>query len=191
MTRIFSVLLMVFLLSTPAFAREIAGVDVPEQIAVGNGVDLHLNGAGIRYKFFFKIYIAELYMEHPAAHAGQVIKDDGQKRVVMHFIYSEVEKDQLVDGWNEDFQASLGQEKFDTLKDRVNHFNDMFETVKSGDEILMDYIPGKGTQVTINGKVKGVVPGKDFNDALLGLWLGKEPISSTLRTELLDYSKHK
>jgi hypothetical protein len=130
-------------------------------------------------------------MEHPAANAGKVIKDEGQKRVVMHFLYSKGEKSEWVDGWNHDFKASLTEKQFDALKDRIAHYNDMFETIKSGDEIVLDYIPGKGTQVTIRGKVKGVVPGKDFNDALLNLWLGEDPISSTLRSELLSYPAQK
>jgi Chalcone isomerase-like len=186
--RIVKVLLLLVLFSTPVFAREIADVNIPEQVSVGDGVTLHLNGAGIRYKYFFKIYVAELYMQHPAADVEKVLKDDGEKRVVMHFIYSEVGKDKLVEGWNEGFRANLAPQELAALQEKINRFNAMFDTVKSGDEISLDYTPGKGTEVTIRGRVKGVVAGKDFNDALLAIWLGKEPVSDELRKELLGNS---
>ncbi len=187
--RILSIVLLLVLVSAPAFAGEIADVTVPEQIHAPDGVSLRLNGAGIRYKFFFKIYVAELYMEHPAVDAEKVIADQGQKKVVMHFIYSEVGKDKLVEGWNEGFHANLSPNQFAALQERINSFNAMFDTVKSGDEISLDYIPGQGTQVTIRGQVKGVVAGKDFNDALLSIWLGKEPVSDELRKELLEHTE--
>ncbi len=38
-------------------ALEIAGTAVPESVQVDKGKTLQLNGAGIRSKFFFKIYI--------------------------------------------------------------------------------------------------------------------------------------
>jgi hypothetical protein len=35
--------------------------------------------------------------------------------------------------------------------------------------VWIDYLPGKGTRVTVNGTLRGIVPGADFNRALLGL----------------------
>jgi len=107
----------------------------------------------------------------------------------MHFVYSEVDKDKLVEGWNEGFHGNLSPQQFAALQDKINRFNGMFDTVKSGDEIFLDYIPGKGTEVRIRGQKKGVIAGKDFNDALLAIWLGKEPVSDELRQELLGNSQ--
>ena len=44
---------------------------------------------------------------------------------------------------------------------------------------------GTGTQVTIKGTVKGVIAGKDFNDALLSIWLGEKPVTAKLKDEML------
>jgi hypothetical protein len=51
--------------------------------------------------------------------------------------------------------------------------------------ILLDYLPGAGTRVTIKGQVKGVIPGQDFNDALLEVWLGARPASGGLKRAML------
>ena len=44
--------------------------------------------------------------------------------------------------------------------------------------------------VTINGKNRGVVVGKDFNDALLKIWLGAKPVTKSLRNDLLGMSQN-
>ena len=49
-------------------------------------------GPASRSKIVFDIYVAQLYLEHPAATAREVISADGRKRMVMHFLYDKVEK---------------------------------------------------------------------------------------------------
>jgi hypothetical protein len=39
----------------------------------------------------------------------------------------------------------------------------------------MTYVPGTGTTVTVNGKVKGTLPGKAVNDAIVATWIGPDP----------------
>ena len=173
------------LLSLPAGAREIADVDVAETVVQTNGTTLHLNGAGIRSKFFFKIYIAALYLENINPDAAQVIESDGGKRMAMHFLYDEVDKDDLVEAWNDGFSGNGSPAQLADLSGQIAAFNALFDTVKSGDSIILDYIPGAGTSVSIRGENKGMVAGKPFNDLLLSIWLGKEPVSGDLRDDLL------
>lgn len=177
------------LLSFPAYAREVAGVNVAETLEGTSGTSLKLNGAGIRSKLFFKIYVAELYLQNPSADLKAVIGDDVQKRMIMHFLYKELSKEKMVEIWNEGFAANTTPEQLATLKDRIQQFNDMFVTVKKGDEVELDYFPGTGTKVTIAGIEKGVVSGKDFSDALLAIWLGEKPASPDLKKELLNFKQ--
>ena len=181
------ILCCLFLLSLPANAKEIAGVMVQEALQTDDGVVLHLNGAGIRSKFFFDIYIAELYMEHPSNVVGDVIGVQGRKRIVMHFLYDEVGKDKLIAGWDEGFADNSKADEVVKLQERIDQFNGMFDDVKKGDTIVLDFVPGQGTRVTVAKQEKGVIPGKDFNDALLRIWLGKNPVTKGLKEKLLSY----
>lgn len=172
----------------PAFtsANEVAGVNVPEQVDVNPGaVPLSLNGAGIRSKFFIKVYVGALYLPRKAGTAEQVLAENGSKRVAMYILYSEISKEKLVEGWNDGFRNNLAPAHLEQLRDRLERFNALFETVKTGDVILMDYLPEQGTRVTIRGQEKGIVPGKDFNDALLLVWLGEHPASGSLKKAML------
>ena len=179
----------VLLTALPAGAREIAGVDVAESLKSDGGTTLHLNGAGVRSKFIFDIYIAQLYMEHPANSTEGILGAEGQKRIVMHFLYSKVEKEKLIDGWNEGFEENSTADELALLKERITRFNSLFVDVKKNDAIVLDFIPTTGTRVVIAGEEKGSVEGKDFNDALLKIWLGKKPVTSALRKELLNYKQ--
>ncbi|TKB27100.1 hypothetical protein FCL47_07940 [Desulfopila sp. IMCC35006] len=183
------ILCCLFLWSVPANAQEIAGVMVQETLKNDDGTVMHLNGAGIRSKFFFDIYIAELYMEHPSNVAGEVINGGGRKRITMQFLYDEVGKDKLIEGWNEGFTGNTSAAEIATLQARINQFNSMFVDVKKGDLIVLDFVPDQGTFVTIAKQEKGVIPGKDFNDALLRIWLGDKPVDKGLKEKMLSYNK--
>lgn len=182
------ILCCLFLCGAPVNAQEIAGVMVQETVKTDDGTMLHLNGAGIRSKFFFDIYIAELYLEHPANAASEVVAADGGKRIVMHFLYDKVEKDKLVEGWNEGFAGNSKAEEVVQLQGSIDQFNAMFTDVQKGDLVVLDFIPEKGTVVTIAKQEKGVIPGKDFNDALLRIWLGDKPVDNGLKEKLLSYN---
>ena len=168
-------------------AREFRGIDVPDQVLLdGASDDISINGVGMRTKFFFDIYIGALYLEEAAKSRDQVLYQKGSKRILMHFVYDEVGSKKLVAGWNEGFEENLNDEKLAELAERIKNFNAMFETVHAGDEILLDYIPSQGTRITIKGEVKGIIEGKDFNQALLNIWLGDEPADDDLKEAMLN-----
>jgi len=176
--------LLLVLSSLDASALEIAGVSVPQTVTVENN-QLVLNGAGIRKKFFFKIYVGALYLTARQSKVEAILADPGPKSIVMTFLYKEVETEKLVDGWNEGFANNSSAKEVRELKARISRFNSMFVTVHRGDEIRLDYLPDKGTQVTINNSVKGIVEGEDFSRALLKIWLGPEPADSNLKDAML------
>lgn len=172
--------------NTGLFARELADVNLSEKISVnGLNQELLLNGAGIRYKFFFKIYIGALYLTEMQTDASRIIKADHPNRVLMHFIYDEVEQQKLVSAWLDGFKANVGHDEFERLQERLTRFNEMFSDLHNGDVVLLDYLPEKGTRVTIKGEEKGVIAGADFNRALLSVWLGKDPVTDELKDAML------
>ncbi len=162
-----------------------AGVAIDEQISQSDGTTLHFNGAGIRSKFVFKVYLAMFYLENPNKDRQAVISDSGAKQLIMHFLYKKVGKDDLVEAWNEGFNNNGSPDQLETLKSEIEQFNAMFDTVKAGDRVVLDYIPEKGTVVSIRGEQKGTIAGKPFNDLMLSIWLGDKPVGEKLRANLL------
>lgn len=95
--RIIITALILLFVSCPISAKEIAGVAIDEQISQSDGTTLHFNGAGIRSKFVFKVYLAMLYLENPNKDRQAMISDSGSKQLIMHFLYKKVGKDDLVE----------------------------------------------------------------------------------------------
>ena len=81
-------------------SSEIAGVNI-SSYTNRKGVDskLILNGAGIRYKFFFKIYVAVLYLSVQEKNDFRVLQSFPSKRMMVYIAYSEVLYEKLVTGW--------------------------------------------------------------------------------------------
>ncbi len=172
------------LLAVPPYAKSLKGVTLPDTVII-EGRHCALVGMGVRKKFFFKIYVGGLYMEHPAHKPKRVIGDLGIKRVVMHFLYKEVSAKKMREAWTDDFKANL-DERFNTLKPKIDTFNGFFtKPIRRGDEVWVTYLPGKGTQVIIGGKEAGIIPGIDFMKAVFSVWFGEMPADSHLKWGML------
>jgi hypothetical protein len=181
-----AVFIILALLFMQAEGREVAGVGLPDKVTLeGDTTPLVLNGAGIRKKVFFSIYLASLYLPSLSDDAGAILDADQPRRLQMDMLYSEVEKQKLVDAWNDGFTANHSKEALAPLNERITRFNEMFETLVAGDQVQLDYLPAQGTRVVINGKERGLIPGQDFNQALLKIWLGESPVTRSLKRDLL------
>ena len=179
-------LLLSLTLSIPAQAKEVAGIDVAENISFSEqSTKLKLNGAGIRTKFIFDIYIGSLYLRKKSNNPKEIYTMHGEKRISMHFLYDEIEKPKLIDGWNSGFENNLSSNDLSSFKQQIDQFNSLFVTVQKGDVINLDFTPTTGTHVVLNDKIMGLVEGDAFFSALLKIWLGKEPVDSDLKEAML------
>lgn len=174
------------LLLSPAtiLAKEVAGVTLPETITLGSK-PLVLNGAGIRSKFFVKVYVGALYLPARTRDAETILRGTGPVAMHMYIVHSEVSKEKLVDAWNDRFDANLDAAERARLGARIERFNGLFRTVRKGEVIRLDYLPGAGTTVSINHETRGVIEGEDFMQAWLRIWLGREPADAGLKQGLL------
>lgn len=174
---------------TSVQAREVAGVSVPEAVTLHSGdTTLNLNGAGVRRKFFMSIYVGSLYLTAATADADKVINMPGAKRVSMQIVYSEIPPKKLIPAWNKGFEDNLAPEVLRSLRPRIANFNGLFPTLRKGDRVDIDIVPGAGTSVWVNDKLQGKVGGEDFAKALLRIWLGKNPVDKSLKRALLGGS---
>ena len=179
-------LLSLLIYSLPASAIEIEGVKIPEtDTSADSKTTLVLNGAGLREKFFVDVYVGSLYLQAKTPDASAILSDDGPASVHMHIIYSEISKKKITDGWIDGLDANLSESELQSFQPRVDAFNKLFTVLKEGDVIRIDYSPAKGTEVRINDEWRGAVEGNDFFRALLKIWIGSNPISKSLKQDML------
>ncbi|HXT19658.1 MAG TPA: chalcone isomerase family protein, partial [Thermoanaerobaculia bacterium] len=167
-------LLLAALAAAPLAAGTLAGVTMPET-ATADGHQLQLNGMGLRSKAIFKVYVAGLYLPDKESDWNKVLGEDEPRRVVMHWVLN-VGKDLICEGWHEGLEANNPKASAD-VKKNFDALCTKMEDAKTGDRFTFTYLPGKGTEVAINDKVKGEpLGGKPFADALFACWIGPHPV---------------
>ncbi len=180
--------LLICLLPWLSPAAEIEGVKLADSVRVSDaGSDLVLNGAGVRTRVVFKVYVSALYLQQKRSAPEAIIGDAGAKRVALHML-RDITAEQLFSALNDGLKANHAPEQLAKLETQTREFEAIFKKVqsaKTGDTILLDYLPGTGTRVTVNGDVKGTIVGAEFYAALLRIWLGDKPAEAGLKKALL------
>ncbi len=170
-----------------AATTEIAGVKIEDSATVG-GAKLPLNGAGIRYKGPFKVYVADLYVGKKVNSLDELVAAPGPKRLTMTML-REVEAGPFGKLLTRGMEDNNPKSEISKLVPGLIRMGDIFSANKvlvPGDTILLDWIPGTGLVVTAKGKVQGD-PFKEpeFYRALMSIWLGSVPADFKLKDSLL------
>lgn len=172
-------------LSLPVAARTIEGIVLPEQLRARDGTELQLHGAGVRRKFLFDIHVGALYLPTTGQDAATILERDQPARVEMHFLYRKASARRMAKAWRKAFAVNNDPEVLDRLQERIDRFVQLFPTAHAGDVFVMEYLPGEGTQVRVNGEPMGTIAGEAFFHALLGVFVGPEPADADLKRALL------
>ncbi len=165
-----------------ALAFTVDGVKIPDTVTV-EGKTLKLNGAGVRKKAIFRVYIASLYLEAPSKDGTAIVASSEMKSIRLHMVRN-VEGSKISGAIVEGFENN-SKDAMPKLKPRLDQLAKMIPDVKDGDEIALTWIPDKGTQVEVRGTNAGMIEGRDFADALFAVWLGPNPVQDDLKQALL------
>jgi len=166
---------------------EVGGVKY-EPFAQVAGTKLQLNGAGVRYKAIFKVYTAGLYLQNKAGTTEGVVNATGPRRMHIHML-REIDANELGKLFTRGMQENATREEFAKSINGTIKMGEMFAARKkllAGDYFTVDYIPGTGTIISVNGKPQ-IEPIKEpeFFSALMHIWLGPHPADSQLKDALL------
>jgi hypothetical protein len=170
-----------------AHAVEMAGVKVDDQARVGSS-ELVLNGAGVRTRLIFKVYVGALYLPDKTADAANILASAGPKRIAMTLLRDLTAK-QLVDALEDGLRANHTEAEMPALRARMDELAATMRGIgsaKEGSVVTLDYLPGSGTRVAVDGAEQGArIAGQDFYAALLKIWLGDKPVDATLKKAML------
>ena len=175
--------LVLLLTAFPAWAADVAGVNINEKASVAN-TELSLTGAGVRKRVFFQVYAIGLYVQDRKA---DPISQPGPKRVQIQML-RDVGADTFNEALVEGIKANHSEAQAKALEPRVAQFAATIaelKEAKKGMTIALDW-NGKATQVVVDGKPAGQpIEGEDFYRALLRIWLGEKPVQDDLKRALL------
>lgn len=176
-------------IASAALAVEIAGVKLDDKVQIApNTPELVLNGAGIRTRFLVKVYVGALYLPEKKTAVADVLALGGAKRMSLSML-RDLTAQQLTDALNEGFAANnppADQERYKGQLAELLATMSALGQAKNGEVVALDFVPGSGTRVLVNGAPKGKpIPDEGFYRAILKIWLGDKPVDADLKRGLL------
>jgi len=174
------------LAASNVFAAEVAGVRLDDKTSVETR-ELVLNGAGLRKRFVFNVYVIGLYLPEKAASPAAVLQMPGPKRAEIHMLRS-VGADTFTEALMEGLRENLSETELRALEPRAQELAAIMaelKEAKKGMTIALDWA-GTATRLVADGKPAGKpIAGEDFYRALLRILIGERPVQDDLKKALL------
>ena len=169
-------------------AAGVDGVQLEDKVVV-DGQPLQLNGMGLRTRYFFKVYVAGLYLPYRTASAQAAIDGRGAKRIVM-VMRRDATAEQFCASIAAGLRANNSEPQLAEVRAQTESLYAMIrakERAQEGMKIVLDYAPSAGaTTLYADGRALGpAMPGEPFFRALLRIWLGERPVQGDLKALLL------
>jgi len=170
-----------------AMASELAGITLEDKIRLDNQ-DLYLNGAGVRSKAIFQVFVAALYLSEKKTQAAEVLALSTAKRMQI-IMLRDISAERFGQNFMEGLKHNVSKEQKSKIIDQMIRLGEMFSKVpefRKGDKLTVDWLPDTGTVILINGKkTMDSLPDPLFYNALLKLWLGENTAQDSLKRQLL------
>ena len=187
-----SSLLAALLLAVGVQAAELEGVQLEERAQV-DGQALQLNGMAIRTRYFFKVYVAGLYLPQRVSSAQTAIEGPGPKRIVLVML-RDASAEQFCDSIDIGLAANHTDAELEKMQPQIDELFAKIRIIaeaRKGMRIVLDYSPSAGsTTLYIDGAAQGAaLRGPEFFRALLRIWLGERPAQADLKRALLGQSE--
>jgi hypothetical protein len=178
---------MAMSLGLPVHALEIGGVKLDDTATVA-GKPLLLNGAATRQILFIKFFTIGLYVEKKSTNPAEILAATGPKRVSIQ-LQRETNSDELGQAFVTAMSKNNSKEDKAKVVSQTTAFGEIFAslgTMKKGDVMALEWVPGKGTVTSYNGKTLGdPMPDIAFYNAVLRIWLGENPAQADMKPALL------
>lgn len=181
-------LLALLLVTGIAQAAELEGVKLADRVQV-DGQVLQLNGIALRTRFFFKVYVAGLYMPQKVTSAQAAFAATGAKRIVL-VMMRDADAEQFCESIGAGLRANHSDAELERVKAQTDALMAKIRRIgeaRKGTTIVLDYLPSLGgTMLEVDGIARGEpMAGDAFYDALLRIWLGERPAQADLKRALL------
>jgi hypothetical protein len=122
-----------------------------------------------------ELYALSLYLPSgTATDASRILVGGTLKLLRLDVTYDGRVPNDLPEEWAQQLREQVSREFMRTLQ---NHYNNL----KSGDTVRIAYVPGQGTTLTVNRRAVVTRPGSELMNAMLGMWIGRDPISGDMK----------
>jgi hypothetical protein len=166
--------------------QTVNGVNVEKNITVA-GQKLELNGAGLREKLWYDLYVGALYVTTKTSDGNTLVAADIPMAITLDITDEAVTQEKMKTSVEDGFGDSCTSKEQKAIQSEINRFIGFFkDAIVKGDHFEIAYLPGKGTMVSKNGNDIGTITGLKFKKGLFGIWLGDDPADEDLKAGMLN-----
>lgn len=169
-------LLLVLALCSPARAADPQSAAVPGMTMS----KLALAGCAARKFWLLPVYDLRVYLPQRQAMEAVAFDPAAPKSVELQVTYPGNVPGSMPGSWRRRFEERRLPAALIADLDRL------YQNLKGGDVLGIEYRPGRGSVVRLNGVPQTVDPGPALIDALLDIWVGPQALNPEIRAQLLS-----
>lgn len=169
---------------------------------VVDGIDLKRNGHGLRSLTYFgigiRIYVASMYSARPILSADQAMgetsttdaPDNGPIQLDFTFLRY-VRQSQVVSAWKQQLDHSVTHKDYEGYEADRERFIELASggpIQKQGTQSVL--VVGDETRIIDQGRLTGVIHGRNFQLSFLSMWFGSMAVAEDLKANLLRGDEH-
>ena len=144
---------------------------------------LKLRGTGLlRYLGFIKAYVGAFYLDENCP-VDEALTDRAKRIEVQYF--KAIKGKDFGPATDKSIAKNVDPATFERLRPQIEFHNSLYVDVQPGDRYSLTYIPGRGTELALNGEPRGVIEGAEFAAALFSIWIGQQPIDKSFKKQIL------
>ncbi|VVM50477.1 hypothetical protein PS687_04085 [Pseudomonas fluorescens] len=169
----------VMMLSLTAHASD---ADRLKQAAFPAQVDeLVLKNQAVLNYLWADVYAAALYAPQ-ALSARQAWDQQKAVRLALYY-FRDIDRNDVIKAATATLER---QQANGRLKPEIEKLHASFRDIRGGDRYALDFLPGRGLNLEINGQVVFSSSNDELARTYLGIWLGPKGLSESLREKLLN-----
>jgi len=183
--RILKILAALCLSFSAAHGATVSGVTIPDTLSV-DGQTLVLNGAGVRSRFVFDVYVGALYTSTPSQDADAIISATTPRAMTLTLM-RDVDADSLLSAMKTGLRDNHDNAGLAALEPATQALETIVRRIgngKKGDRIVLA-LTADALTLLLNDQELGRIDDARMPAAMLRIWLGARPADKRLKQALL------
>ena len=184
-SRLFILFFTLFSFSTSIFSQIPIGKSVMDYEVYYEGETLSMNGGGVRSMLFIDLYSSALYLKEKSSDPIAIAYENESMAIIIKITSKLISRDTMLKAFVDGFDKATDG-NVEPLQARIDKLSEFYlKELVVGDIIELVYVKDKGVICYMNNKELGVIRGQDFKFALYKIWLGEQPVSKSLKKDML------
>ncbi len=157
-----------------------------ETVTLEDGSQVELKGIGLAQELRNDIYIGALYAPAGYESMDLIQESTTPKRISVRYIADNYSYRNVSRHFKERIAMNSAREVWQPLTREIVTFSRLFnQNIVAGDEIILDFIPGKGTLIYLNGLLFETFENPQFFNLFLNAWIGSVPPTKAFKEGIL------